>query len=97
MRFVSAGAVGPSEPCLKTLIFTTMYRDNLKGAAFWKSPRKAITLLGMSGVGKTTLASRLPRQTWFHYSGDYRIGTRYLDEPIPVSYTHLTLPTILLL
>ncbi|HBP85870.1 MAG TPA: ATPase [Gammaproteobacteria bacterium] len=59
-----------------------MYRDNLKGAAFWKSPRKAITLLGMSGVGKTTLASRLPRQTWFHYSGDYRIGTRYLDEPI---------------
>ena len=43
---------------------------------------KRITLLGMSGVGKTTLANRLPRQTWFHYSGDYRIGTRYLDEPI---------------
>ena len=59
-----------------------MYRDHLKGAAFWKSPRKAITLLGMSGVGTTPLASRLPRQTWFHYSGDYRIGTRYLDEPI---------------
>lgn len=37
----------------------------------------------MSGVGKTYLASML-RQTgqWFHYSGDYRIGTRYLDEPI---------------
>ena len=51
-----------------------MYRDNLKGAAFWKSPRKAITLLGMSGVGKTTLASRLPRQTWFHYSGDTELG-----------------------
>ena len=59
-----------------------MYRKNLKGTVFWKSPRKAITLLGMSGSGKTTLASRLPRQTWFHYSGDYRIGTRYLDEPI---------------
>jgi hypothetical protein len=46
----------------------------------WKTKR--ITLLGMSGVGKTTLADKLPKATWFHYSGDYRIGTRYLDEPI---------------
>lgn len=45
-------------------------------------PRKAITLLGMSGVGKTTLANKLPRSQWFHYSGDYRIGTKYLEEPI---------------
>ena len=45
-------------------------------------PHKAVTLLGMSGVGKTTLANRLPKSNWFHYSGDYRIGTRYLDEPI---------------
>lgn len=43
---------------------------------------KRITFLGMSGVGKTTLADKLPKATWFHYSGDYRIGTRYLDEPI---------------
>lgn len=43
---------------------------------------KCITLLGMSGVGKTRLATRLRRRHWFHYSGDYRIGTRYLDEPI---------------
>ncbi|WP_333689000.1 ATPase [Methylococcus capsulatus] len=43
---------------------------------------KKITLLGMSGTGKTTLANKLPKRTWFHYSGDYRIGTRYLDEPI---------------
>jgi shikimate kinase len=46
----------------------------------WDS--KCITLLGMSGVGKTVLADRLRRHHWFHYSGDYRIGTRYLDEPI---------------
>ncbi len=45
-------------------------------------PRKAITLLGMSGVGKTTLAYKLPQTSWFHYSGDYRIGTKYLEEPI---------------
>lgn len=46
----------------------------------WKN--KSVTLLGMSGVGKTHLAMRLRRDNWFHYSGDYRIGTRYLDEPI---------------
>ena len=46
----------------------------------WDTRR--ITLLGMSGVGKTTLADKLPKKNWFHYSGDYRIGTRYLSEPI---------------
>lgn len=45
-------------------------------------PNKRITLLGMSGVGKTTLANLLRHSNWFHYSGDYRIGTRYLDEAI---------------
>ncbi|MEE8237621.1 MAG: ATPase [Gammaproteobacteria bacterium] len=45
-------------------------------------PNKAITLLGMSGIGKTTLAYKLPKSKWFHYSGDYRIGTKYLAEPI---------------
>jgi shikimate kinase len=49
---------------------------------FLNWPHKAITLLGMSGVGKTTLAYKLPRSKWFHYSGDYRIGTKYLAEPI---------------
>jgi len=46
----------------------------------WNSKR--ITLLGMSGVGKTYLSALLRRHNWFHYSGDYRIGTRYLGEPI---------------
>ncbi|PZN76867.1 MAG: ATPase [Candidatus Methylumidiphilus alinenensis] len=47
----------------------------------WKN--KSITLLGMSGVGKTRLANLLRKQGgWFHYSVDYRIGTRYLGEPI---------------
>jgi hypothetical protein len=43
---------------------------------------KAVTFLGMSGVGKTRLARILRKSQWFHYSVDYRIGTRYLDEPI---------------
>lgn len=46
----------------------------------WENKR--ITLLGMSGVGKTRLSNMLRKRNWFHYSGDYRIGTRYLDEPI---------------
>jgi hypothetical protein len=46
----------------------------------WKTKR--ITLLGMSGVGKTHISSMLREHDWFHYSGDYRIGTRHLDEPI---------------
>jgi len=45
-------------------------------------PHKSITLLGMSGVGKTRLSNMLPSDDWFHFSGDYRIGTHYLDEPI---------------
>ena len=54
----------------------------LNGQEFKTWDKKAITLLGMSGVGKTRLACILRQHHWFHYSGDYRIGTRYLDEPI---------------
>jgi len=46
----------------------------------WKNKR--VTLLGMSGVGKTYLSALLRESNWFHFSGDYRIGTRYLDEHI---------------
>ncbi len=46
----------------------------------WK--QKKVTLLGMSGVGKTHISAMLRRHHWYHYSGDYRIGTRYLDESI---------------
>lgn len=36
----------------------------------------------MSGVGKTRLACLLRKNNWFHYSCDYRIGTRHMDEAI---------------
>lgn len=49
---------------------------------------KSITLLGMSGVGKTRLSNMLPTNDWFHFSGDYRIGTHYLDEPILDNIKH---------
>ena len=48
-----------------------------------KSPNKRVSLLGMSGLGKTRLSNMLQSTfNWFHYSVDYRIGTRYLDEYI---------------
>ncbi len=46
----------------------------------WKY--KKVTLVGMSGVGKTHISAMLRHHQWYHYSGDYRIGTRYLDEAI---------------
>ena len=47
------------------------------------SERKALFLFGMSGVGKTRVASLLRHTSnWYHYSVDYRIGTRYLGEHI---------------
>ena len=54
----------------------------LSVSQFQNWPNKAITLLGMSGVGKTRLSCILRLRDWFHYSVDYRIGTRYLSEPI---------------
>ena len=54
----------------------------LSASEFTQWSNKAVTLLGMSGIGKTTLANKLPKSKWFHYSGDYRIGTKYLEEPI---------------
>ena len=50
----------------------------------WKrSSNKRISLFGMSGVGKTFIANILREsKEWFHYSVDYRIGTRYLGEEI---------------
>lgn len=50
--------------------------------AFLDNPSKRVTLLGMSGVGKTRLANFLRDENWFHYSVDYRIGTRYVGEAI---------------
>jgi len=50
---------------------------------FLKNKNKRITLLGMSGVGKTHLAKLIGEEgDWFHFSGDYRIGAKHLKEEI---------------
>jgi len=50
----------------------------------WRAaPHKRVALFGMSGLGKTRLAAMLREQAnWFHYSVDFRIGTRYMGEHI---------------
>ena len=48
------------------------------GKDFATQSRKAVTIFGMSGVGKTTLSNLLQDSGWYHYSVDYRIGTRYM-------------------
>ena len=34
---------------------------------FINAPRRAITVFGMAGVGKTRLSNMLRDQHWFHY------------------------------
>ncbi len=55
------------------------------GKDYLAATRKRVLLFGMSGLGKTYLAHMLrdqgtDRKGWFHYSVDYRIGTRYMNE-----------------
>lgn len=51
--------------------------------AYLDAPQKAVALFGMSGLGKTRTAAMLRREAdWFHYSVDFRIGTRYMGEHI---------------
>lgn len=51
-------------------------------AKSWRdAPRKSVLVFGMSGLGKTHMSNLLRASgDWFHYSIDYRIGTRYMGE-----------------
>ena len=45
--------------------------------------QKKVLLFAMSGLGKTHVSAMLGKtRDWFHYSIDYRIGTRYMDDYI---------------
>jgi hypothetical protein len=48
-----------------------------------RAAQKRVVLFGMSGLGKTHVSNMLrDAGSWFHYSIDYRIGTRYMGELI---------------
>src|SRR5690554_5786468 len=53
-------------------------------ASAWRAAtNRRVMLFGMSGLGKTYLSTMLREAGgWFHYSVDYRIGTRYMGEHI---------------
>ncbi|MEC8196149.1 MAG: ATPase [Pseudomonadota bacterium] len=55
-----------------------------KSAQDWRdAEQKKVLLFGMSGLGKTHISNTLrDNGDWFHYSIDYRIGTRYMGEHI---------------
>ena len=53
-----------------------------KPQEFISAKSRAVTVFGMSGVGKTRLAALLREDDWFHFSVDYRIGTRHMGEYI---------------
>lgn len=52
------------------------------GKDFLNAPQKRILLMGLSGVGKTTIARMLPSSEWFHYSVDYRLWTHHLNDQL---------------
>ena len=55
----------------------------LTAQEFRGEKNKRLTLLGMSGVGKTHLAKLIGENGgWYHFSGDYHIGATYLKNEI---------------
>lgn len=54
---------------------------------FLETKQKSITLIGMSGVGKTYLSGLLENWGWARYSCDFQIGNIYLKEQL-VSQMH---------
>ena len=52
------------------------------GKAFQAQTHYRVSIMAMSGMGKTHIGRILSTDNWFHYSADYRIGTRYLMEEI---------------
>ena len=56
---------------------------NVTAKEFRSEKNKRLTLLGMSGVGKTHLAKLIGENgRWYHFSGDYHVGATYLKNEI---------------
>jgi len=69
-----------TEPSIQTGLTPMFYSS----AREWRdAEQKRVVLFAMSGLGKTHVSNILrDAGGWFHYSIDYRIGTRYMGEYI---------------
>lgn len=57
--------------------------QHTSGKDWLNAAHKKVLVFGMSGLGKTHVSNMLRDSgDWFHYSVDYRIGTRYMGEHI---------------
>jgi len=55
---------------------------DLSATEFENIERKAVTLMGMSGVGKTYLSNKLASWGWECHSCDFLIGAEYLKDEL---------------
>ena len=49
---------------------------------FIDAPKKAVTLIGMSGAGKSHISCQMEKWGWSNYSCDYEIGAKYLKDEL---------------
>ena len=76
---------------------TVLHMIYATGREWLEAANKRILLYGMSGIGKTRLAQLLrDNGDWYHYSVDYRIGTRYMDEHIVDNFKREAMKSALL-
>jgi hypothetical protein len=67
------------------------------GEEWLRAGEKRVLLFGMSGLGKTHISNLLrDHGDWFHYSVDYRIGTRYMGEHIADNFKREAMKVALL-
>ena len=57
---------------------------------FINNPNKAVTLLGMSGAGKSHISAFMGGWGWNIYSCDYEIGAKYLKDKLFVSVDNIS-------
>lgn len=68
---------------LRGMSATMPFMKYKSGQEFLNAENKAITLMGMSGVGKSYLSIMMEEWGWFHYSCDVEIGTTFLSDKMP--------------
>lgn len=54
----------------------------MRSDEFLNLPQKSITLIGMSGAGKTHISCLLSDWGWHNYSCDYEIGQKFLKDEL---------------